>query len=346
MKRSLILATAIFSTIFSSVSQAETWAEACGPIFSSTFELQGRIEMSRSIQDVLPSSEYARSILRVDGLLGELIIPRGVPITIGKGFIFSSFDTVRQQVFVGIRPQEMGFKNPAVNIHTLNHEYGHAIFEMNLLQRSPEFRLFREKYIQNEKEIDVLQMEINRLENEVNVKPELQETVVKLKAQLKLMKKQHRAELGKYNFTSGLHEIFADLTAVIAAKDPRAIEKIARKQDETYKAHSSDTLKLRDFSEGEHHLSRQRWQKEHPFYAQFAGDVYYAFLPVRWEIWSLIKTRMHGAEYEKALLGKVFTILQKHLESGLQNPQKLGSKGFDSIDLINQQIIQDLRQIL
>lgn len=346
MKRSVIIATAFFSMLLTSVSQADTWGEACGPIFSSTFELQGRIEVARSVQDILPSSEYAQAILHVDGLLGDLVIPKTVPITIGKGFIFSSFDSVRHQVFVGIRPQEMGSKNPNINIHTLNHEYGHAIFEMNLLDRSSEFRAFREKYIQSEKQIDTLQSNISRLEKEAESNVELQADVLKLKEDLKKLKKNHRLELGKYNFTSGLHEVFADLTAVLAAKDPRAIEKIARKQSDTYKPHSSDALKLRDFSEGEHHLSRQRWDKEHPFYTQFAGDVYYAFLPVRWEIWSLMKSRMHGPEYEKALLGKVFAVLQKHLEDGLRNPSKLGSKGFDSINLVNQQIIQDLRQIL
>lgn len=346
MKSTVVLATSLFLMVLSPVSQADTWGEACGPIFSSTFELQGRIEIARSVSEILPSSEYAQAILQVDGLLGDLVIPAAVPITIGKGFIFSSFDSARHQVFVGIRPQEMGAKNPHINIHTLNHEYGHAIFEMNLLKRSSEFRRFRDSYIQSEKQIDTLQSEISRLEKEAEIKVELRTEVTKLKEDLKVIKKVHRLELGKYNFSSGLHEVFADLTAVLAAKDPRAIEKIARKQSETYKPHSSDALKLRDFSEGEHHLSRQRWDKEHPFYTQFAGDVYYAFLPVRWELWNLMKSRMHGPEYEKALLGKVFAVLQKHLEDGLRNPSKLGSKGFDSINLVNQQIIQDLRQIL
>lgn len=314
--RHLLPMTLAALSLFAPLSGQATFAEKCGPLFSSEYALKGRLEVLPSALAGPKPLEYAQTLEKVHEILGPLQPPLETRITIDRAFIFSSFNAENFTLSVGLRPEKMGPKHPSINQHTLIHEYGHAVFEKNLMLGLESYRHLRREYL------------------------ELQER------QATLEKKAN--ELGKHwRIRSAAHELFADVIALATTKDPKAIEQVLGDRTEKYAPHSSRELLLRDFAAGHHHKSYQTWKKESPFYVGFAGDLYYAFLPARWELWNLAKTRIESDNYRRKLAPKVFDILVRHLsEAFAKNPADLGAKGFKDIEALNERIIEDLRKEL
>ncbi|WP_374076451.1 hypothetical protein [Bdellovibrio bacteriovorus] len=272
---------------------SSAFAQRCESLFSSEYALKGRVEVEASALKGPKAEEYAKTLLEIESLLAPLEIPSETSVRIGTAFRASSFNAGDFRVYVGLRPDSMGKMHPKVNQVTLAHEYGHAIFEKNLLKD---------------------------LESYKNIKQD----------------------------ALTLEKLLEDTIAMVSTRDPKAISDLltSREKSEKAKEHSSADIIRRDFTDGRHHLNEQRWIKEHPLFSGFLGDVYYAFLPARWELWKITKNKIKSDNYRKALPYKVFSILERNLsESFAKNPDELGN-GFKDLKKMNEQIIEDFRREL
>lgn len=339
--------------LFAPSSAQATFAEKCGPLFSSEYALQGRLEILPSALGGPKPSEYVHTLEKVHAILGPLQAPTETRITIDRAFIFSSFNAENFSLSVGLRPDKMGSKHPSINQHTLIHEYGHAVFEKNLMRDLESYRHLRREYLELQERQKILEDKANELgsisdrETDPKTKKDLEMRVQETMSELFWVNDRTK-ELGRYwKVRSAAHELFADVITLATTKDPKAIEQVLRDRTEKYAPHSSRELLLRDFTSGRHHKSHQTWKKESPFYVGFAGDLYYAFLPARWELWRLTKTRIESDAYRRTLAPKVFEILVRHLsEAFAKSPAELGAKGFKDIEALNERIIEDLRKEL
>lgn len=342
----------------------------CSAIFSSEYALQGRIEIQGSVVGKLSASSVVKRISEVDKLLGSLASPSESKITIGPDMERSSFDAVSREIYIGLRPLSRGAKNPEINLNTLAHEYGHAIFEKNLLKNSENYKYLKEQYILAQNKITEAAAELQtwNFRYEVTFNKDEKALLTK-KAKEKvgemLLWVARKNTLERYwNVRTSLHELFADAVALVVTQDPKAISAVVWDSKKNYKKYSHDKLLLRDMTEGRSHESMQTWNEsvslvsalpvgelkpneKQKFNLKQAGDPYYAFLPARWELWDVSKSRLGGELYRQQMLRKIFAILEKNLAEVLKQPaDSLGPKGFQNIEKLNQQLIEDFRREL
>lgn len=332
---------------------SHAFGDSCGPIFSSQYALQGRIEVRPSALKGPAATDFADTLLKVESLLGPLLPAPEARITIDNVFSLSAFNAGDFTISVGLRPNRMGSKNPTINQRTLMHEYSHAIFEKNLMKDLESYKHFRKEFIELINKEDQLHMEATEIGQRAKETTDPIE-----KARLKQLETEKMAEaefaflrkkelMPYWNLRSALHELFADTLTVTATRNPKAMHEILRDAEETYKKHSSQEIYLRNFTDGRHHLNRQIWQKEHPFFGSYAADPYYALLPARWELWKISKNKIKSDNYQKTLIPKVFSILERNLSEILaKRPEEIGSRGFKDIEKLNAQIIEDFRNEL
>lgn len=341
--------------VLSTFAPGTLWAigEKCGPIFASEYAKLGQIEVKPSGQKGPPAKDYAHTVDKINSLLGDLAIPTEVKIQVDNVFIFSTFNSQNYEISVGLRPDKMGRKHPSVNQNTLMHEYAHAVFEKNMTLKSENYARLRTEEITLHTREEQLHAQSDSLmsQREGTTDPNLrQEIDLKLEANTKELDQitARRKELSAHwGLRSAVHELFADSLSMITMKDPKAMSSILKSTAEEYRPHTSTALQLRDFAEGRHHLSRQRWKKEYPFYSQFGGDLYYAFLPARWELWQIVKTRIGSDNYQRTLIPKVFATLEKNLGQELtKGAEELKPRGFKDLEGLNQRIIEDFRREL
>lgn len=305
--------------------QSGAFMPACGPVFSMEYAADGRVEVKPPAQHGPKAAEYAKVLEQVDALLGPLSPATSALISVDNAFVFSVFDPTTFRISVGLRPAYMGPKHPAHNFTTLIHEYGHAVFETNMLMRNKKFQKLYAEFSSLEKRIE-------------QTEGSLRDTLRSRQAKL----------LPLWNLRGAFHELFADVVTLTATKDPKALQSVLRDSRESYDKHSAPELLLRDFTDGRHSQALRVWKKELQHRVLEGEDPYFAFLPVRWEIWKLSRNHIKSENYQKTLIPKVYEILERHymhlLESG--EPQKIGRGGFDNIEVINQRIVEDLREIL
>lgn len=336
-------------------------APKCDSLFSSEYALHGRLEIESAVRGVLPAQSYVQRLSEIHALLGNLEPATDSRITIGRVFEFSAFNGETKSVYVGIRPDSMGKRNPEINLNILAHEYGHAIFEKNLSKDLESYRALKKDLLEAEKtetEIKALAEQALTLIRKSDVtfdkaaKAQLLARAQDLVAQGKFQK----VKLGHLNrqadIRSALHEVFADAVTLAVTKDPHSIEKVLRDSETTYKSYSNTEIMLRDMSAGKHRRTQEAWSKEikgqKKLFGEFLDNAYYALMPARWELWRISKSRLDGDLYRKEFLTKVFTILERNFSEVLaQPPEKLGVfKGFKDIERLNQQIIEDFRREL
>lgn len=333
------------------------YAEKCGPLFTSEYSEGGRIEVLPSGSKGPKATEYSESLKRVNLLLGDLLVPHEVTVSVDHVFMFSTYSFEQNIISVGIRPDSMGKKHPSVNLNTLVHEYGHAIFEKNLMNTTPIYRALRESLVEIERSQHLLELEVStfnqhlKAEQDVLEKESLQTHIKDLKLEIHRLEVLKESKMNHWNIRAAVHELFADIVAVTASKNPRALRdtlnNIEDRYDGQYKEHSSVLLNLRNFADGAHHKNRQTWNKEHAKIVQDQGDIYYAFLPARWEFWQLVKGRIESPNYQKEVIPKVFSILEKHLNAELEkSAAELRPSGFKNIEELNNKIIQDFKNEL
>ncbi|AHZ85617.1 hypothetical protein Bb109J_c3583 [Bdellovibrio bacteriovorus] len=341
--------------VLSAFAPGSLWAfgEKCGPVFASEYAKLGQIEVKPSGQKGPPANDYARTVDKIHSLMGDLAIPHEVQIQIDSAFIFSTFNAESYQISVGVRPDKMGKKHPAINQNTLMHEYAHAVFEKNMTLRSPGYKTLREEQISLHAREDNLHATNDALMAEQAkatdpaVRQELDKKIYEIIKEIDAVAERRKELSAHWSLRSAVHELFADSLSMVVTKDPKSMSSVLKSAGENYRPHSSTVLQFRDFTEGRHHLSRQRWKKEYPFYSQFGGDLYYAFLPARWELWQIVKTRIGGDNYQRTVIPKVFAILEKHLSLELnKGPEELKPRGFKDLEALNQRIIEDFRREL
>lgn len=328
-------------------------APQCQGIFASEYALKGQVEVLPSGQKGLRAQDYADRILEIHKMLGPLAIPDQAKITVGDNFKQSSFNAGTWNVYVGLRPDSMGAKNPRANLGTLSHEYGHAIFEKNLMKDLESYKSLRNDVLTLEARLQKTVDAANQLQYKADVtfdkkaKEDLLNQAKDKRAEADVLAKQKREITSYWAVRRALHEIFADATALVATKDPQVIREVLENEEKSYKEHSSDELMLRDFTSGRNHLDQKRWLKEAPAITQLFGDIYYAFLPVRWELWKAVRSHIDSENYRKELLPKVFTILERNLSEVMAQPyDSLGPIGFKGLGPMNVQIIKDIRSEL
>ena len=132
------------------MAKAEVARPLCTSIFSTNSELriQKKIQIDLNVVTQAPKAEeFQKTLSEIDQLLGPLAIPEKVEVSVGKNLIFSGFNFSNFKIFVGLKQDRARNSHPRLNQFTLAHEYGHAIFEENLLRDSPEFKLFRENLL-------------------------------------------------------------------------------------------------------------------------------------------------------------------------------------------------------
>ncbi|AFY03407.1 hypothetical protein [Bdellovibrio bacteriovorus] len=341
--------------VLSAFAPGSLWAfgEKCGPIFASEYAKQGQIEVRPSGQKGPPAKDYAHTVDKINTLLGDLAVPHEVQIHVDSAFIFSTFNAQTYLISVGVRPEKMGKKHPAINQNTLMHEYAHAVFEKNMTLKSSSYKTLREEQISlhtREENLhqqnDLLMLERDKLTDPA-LRQDMDKKIYDIIKEIDSIAERRKEISAHWSLRSAVHELFADSLSIVATKDPKAMSKVLKSTAESYHPHTSTVLQLRDFTEGRHHLSRQRWKKEYPFYSQFGGDLYYAFLPARWELWQIVKTRIGSANYQRTVIPKVFAILERHLSAELnKGPEELKPRGFKDLEALNQRIIEDFRREL
>ncbi|KYG68933.1 hypothetical protein AZI87_06820 [Bdellovibrio bacteriovorus] len=330
------------------------FAQKCSSIFSSQYALDGKVEVdARALHSTKTADEYAQTITEINSLIAPLEIPQQVKVSVGMAFKFSHFNAGDFSVYIGIRPDSMGKMHPKVNQTTMAHEYGHAIFEHNLIKDLESYKSLRHKAIHLEAQVEAAARESKNLVYRSDVtfdkkkKQELQWQAIEKMLESKSLKKEFKAFQRYWIIRTAFHELFADAVALTYTRDPKSIAKLLKSKEETNKEFSSNEIILRDFTDGRHHRNEQTWKKEHPFYTEFAADVYYSFLPARWELWNIAKNKIDSENYRKELPYKVFSILERNLSESLAlSPETVGPTGLKDIQRMNDQIIEDFRREL
>lgn len=333
---------------------SSAFAQRCESLFSSEYALKGRVEVEASALKGPKAEEFAKTLLEIESFLAPLEIPTETGVRVGTAFRVSSFNAGDFQVYVGLRPDSMGKMHPKVNQVTLAHEYGHAIFEKNLLKDLESYKSIKQDALTLEKLLEDTVAEAKSMAYRADVtfnkekKKELENRAMDKALEAVALSEKMKAFRKYWAIRSAHHELFADTIALVTTRDPKAVSDLltSREKSEKAKEHSSADINRRDFTDGRHHLNEQRWVKEHPLFSGFLGDVYYAFLPARWELWKITKNKIKSDNYRKALPYKVFSILERNLsESFVRNPNELGN-GFKDLQKMNEQIIEDFRREL
>lgn len=356
MRRDLaycILATTIWAGTSLFCPSFAKAASQCSEIFSSEYDLKGRIEVQATVAGQLPVTAYGERLAAIDALLGSLVPATDSPVTVGTNIAASSYNPATKQIYLGLRHAEMGKKNPEVNLNTLAHEYGHAIFEKNLQKDLESYRALIKEVLIIEKQFEEAKTQSFALKYKADVtfdkvaKESLLAQSRDKADEAMAMQNRYKEIKSYWSVRSALHEIFADAVALAVTKDPKAIEKVLIDDQEQLKKHSSKEINLRDMTDGRHHASRRTWDKENWLHTKIMSDIYYAFLPARWELWKVSKSRLDGELYRKQFLTKVFTILERNLSETIATPAgTIGFNGFNNIEKLNKQIIEDFHREL
>ncbi len=334
-------------------SLAKAAAPECSGLFSSEYDLKGRIEVQAAVVGQLPITAYAKRLAEIDALLGNLAPATDSPILVGTEFRASSYALATKKIYLGLRTPEMGKKNSEINLNVLAHEYGHAVFEKNLQKDLESYQVLIKEIIKVESQIAQATEMNKRLTYRADVtldksmKADLLALAKDKADDLQILWKRYKGIQGYWSVRSALHELFADAVSLAVTKDPKSIERVLSNKEERYKQHSSHDIILRDMTDGRNHKNVQTWNRDAWLHTKIGGDIYYAFLPARWALWKVSKSRIGGEQYRKEFLTKVFTILERHLSETLaRSADDIGYKGFKNIEKMNQQIIEDFQREL
>ncbi|WP_374029456.1 hypothetical protein [Bdellovibrio bacteriovorus] len=315
--------------------------------------MNGRIEVHATAGHGAQAESYAKTLTEIERLIAPLAIPKETNVQVGTAFRLSSFNAEDFNIYVGLRPDRMGKIHPKSSLTTLAHEYGHAIFEKNLMKDLESYKSIRQEALTLETRVEKAVEEAKSLAYRHSVtfnkekKALLQTQAIDKALEAKSLGDQVKSLRGYWSIRGAHHELFADVIALVATKDPHAVRDVLIDKSEKLKEHSSSLIGLRDFTDGRHHLNRKTWEKEHPLFTGLFGDIYYAFLPARWELWNLTKNKIKSENYRKELPLKVFQILEKNLsESFAKDPADIGTNGFKDIKRMNEQLIEDFRREL
>lgn len=340
----LFILFAVVGAIWPLPSYALGSNRQCSDVFMSEYAKQGFIEVLPSAKSLAePAETYAQLITEANDHLGSLQPPKETRIKVTSVYGASGFNGVDFSITFGLRKKDERSLHPAKQRVILLHEYGHAVFENNLILQSQTYRDLRNASFRIEQDLQASSALLSELR-----KNRAPEDIIELARDQHADLKKREKELGqKMMIRSAYHEIFADVLSYSITGDPRANAKVITDPASLPKAHSKEDLQLRDMTSGRHHLQRQAWENHAEMQIKIIGNYHMAFLPVQWEIARLTKTKIKSEQYRRQLPEKVFKVLLKNFQEDLQQtPKEMGPSGLESIERLNQKIIADLRATL
>lgn len=288
----------------------------CSSVFLSRESSTARVEIQlETPHQWVQAEDFTKTMKEINSLITPLEIPNETKVVIHSDYSKSGFSFKNFTISLGIHPGTGVSHHPGVNQILFSHEYGHAIFEKNLLKHSNSYRLLHEKARENFVDIQA--------------HPE-----------------RYPDFLRRWSLTDAYHELFADILTVVMTGDPHALaEAVVFSPTNIPLKYSPEALRLRDFSDGQDPLNIETWRKFQKMYVQIRGDVYFAFLPARWEFWNLTKNKINNNKDRRALVAKVFAILERHLSQALSlSEEEFGTKRFKDIETLNNKIIDDFQR--
>ena len=188
---------------------------------------------------------------------------------------------------------EKVLRHPKYGRVIMMHEYGHSIFHHNFALRDPQYakiqKLQRENVSLGERDVE-LTAKLKRLKD-MGDNIELQEKL-KVAVELKAVKKRRadlmgllqNNEMNRYMLSLGMFdEFFADFTAVLAAKDPRAVfqadnfwrEKQLQRATDKVGSKTFDEMIYRDFSNPKNEINT--WKETYNIHAALAPTRHFLY---------------------------------------------------------------------
>ncbi|NUN04494.1 MAG: hypothetical protein HUU57_01920 [Bdellovibrio sp.] len=341
----LLTFLSLASAFCSPVARAAESTNSCSRVFAFEYALGGRLQIDPRAEDLAePIETYAQIITRIDADIAPLLAPTETKIKIDTAHIFSAFDDRDFSVSVGVRPPDFQPFSKKANRNILIHEYGHAIFEKNLVANSPEYREMRKYGLALEKELLANDMLLKKLQKQNDKSAEWSTAVAENNRLKKLAEDFINLKRVRYAY----HEVFADTLVWITTKNPKAIREGLENLATPAQENSVASLQMRDMDAGLDPLNMQTWKEKMEFVVFVNSDLYFPFLPVRWELWSLSKDKIHDEAYRKSLPDKVFRVLLKNFTEDLgQSPKAFDARGrIEGVIRLNDKIIHDLRQTI
>lgn len=316
----------------------------CSNVFMSEFAGGGLIEVLPSAKPLAESAEtYVHLITTANGYLGKLQPPKETRIKVTSSYRSSVFNGADFTINFGLRTKEERSLHPAKQSVILLHEYGHAVFEKNLIVQSQEYNLLRDANFRIESDLQ----DSHALLAELRKNKTPQDIMELARQEHAAVKKREQEIIQKMMLRSAYHEVFADVFSYAVTGNPRAHAKVISDTTNLPKEHSVEDLQLRDMTSGRNHLQRQSWENHAEMQIKVIGNFHMAFLPVQWEIWHLTKTKIKSEQYRRELPEKLFKVLLKNFQEDLrQTPKEMGPSGLENIERLNQKIINDLRATL
>ncbi|MFP5519538.1 MAG: hypothetical protein ACLGGX_06515 [Bdellovibrionia bacterium] len=340
---------AIFLTgVISGTAQAE--APRCSNVFSFEYTYGGRIAIDKKVLGVLPAQEYAQAIRAVDQRLGTLSVPHEFDIQVGKGLVFSNMNTSTSTVFVGVKSfsSQPHHADNKINLVTLMHEYGHAVFEKNFLRVNPTYRVLRLKLIEFAELQSRFESDKNLLDKalaEGRSFSELEALQTRFERNIKKSRELAEQVGSLSKIHEAMHEVFADTVAVFITKDPKAMAQIVEKTENGEIQSAYSQLNRRNFAMGKRPGMQKFWEKEVLNLKHDSADGYFVMLPVRWALWDIMRTQMSHPQFEREFLPKLFKVLEKNFNDVVQRGDSAQSgQPYGDILRLNRQIIDDLKR--
>lgn len=341
----LLTILSLVSAFCSPVAWGNEGVNSCARVLAFDYALGGRLQLDPRAQDLAePVETYAEIIKKIDADIAPLLAPTETKIKIDTAHIFSAFDDRDFSVSVGVRPADFQPFSKKANRNILIHEYGHAVFEKNLVAQSPEYREMRKYGVALERDLLTNDVVLKKLQKQNDRGPEWTTAI----AENNRLKKLAEDFINLKRLRYAYHEVFADTLVWAMTKNPKAIRQGTENLLAPAPEHSVASLQMRDLDAGLDPVNVQTWKEKMEFVVFINSDIYFPFLPVRWELWSLSKDKIHDEAYRKALPEKVFRILLKNFIEDLQHsPKAFDARGkLDEVIRLNDKIIQDLRQAI
>ncbi len=276
------------------------------------------------------SKDVRNEIVASDGTLGQKL---------------HALKTWIKETDVAHRALRIYSKHPVHSQATAVHEFGHAIFDANLYNRSQEYRELTDSFkaysvnkAGKKKQIEDLEALLSEA-TAVADQAAIEIRLAKLQDELFDFEERfwdtylknpfiiHEAEVSGYN------ELFADVTAVLFRKDPRAMyDSLAQsKIKQLSKPFNTADVDARDFTNKKNRLDN--WNE--------TEDPYGMFSPVRYFLYEkYLKRPEYLNSRASELYGTIFQAIFEEMTYRLRNPQvKLSAKAW------NERLIKKIEHI-
>lgn len=255
-----------------------------------------------------------RQIKTVKLYLGNLKVQEVTEIQLVSQLFDSNSNPVNRVIQIGQKDFHFRSINPKTAEAVLFHEYGHHIFEQNLLADMPKYKDFFNLFVLDSTKV-------------VPLKPYHHEVVQML-----------------WNLRSAVHEIFCDVVAVTVVGDSEAIFDSVRSTPNDFLKYNPNELNQRAFDRKSKNLPYKAWQKQ---IQNGESDIYFYFLPVRWAFWELSKNKMKTQKQRQQLIPLTYQILFDFINKAMNSndPNLIDLSRPENIIRMNQEMIEQMEKV-